>query len=155
MTNPRKSAETLCHDLHISPVPSIDHLIGKKTTPHPSHFFRPGIGKWRQYMTAEHMEILKELAYDKIMKDLGYHWEPYETDTKPYIHDKSLISFIREDIVEKDILYRSKYLPSGLRISGNSATMFTGLIQILQSSIPYYQLVLGSLDTGTFFDNLV
>lgn len=36
------------------------------------HLWRPGIGKWKEYFTKTHIDILKSLGYENFLRELGY-----------------------------------------------------------------------------------
>ncbi|NQU87636.1 MAG: sulfotransferase domain-containing protein [Mariniphaga sp.] len=45
----------------------------KPLTKYKVHMFRPGADKWKQYLTKEHIDLLKYLRYDELLKELGYN----------------------------------------------------------------------------------
>lgn len=53
-------------------VQAIKEKLLYKPLAHPGHMWKPGVGKWRQYLSARHIAILHEEGMEQVSSDLGY-----------------------------------------------------------------------------------
>ncbi len=134
------------------------HLIPDKT-----HFFRPGVGKWKQYFTKQHTAILESLKYNKLLKELDYEDEiksdrnisqcdeaiAEDIDLYLALHEHAYHILYNKSLIftHKDLLYLKN---SDLKILTNNTDFFNAANYLLSSK--YFKKLTSSALTETSVD---
>ena len=54
----------------------LEKVYLKPTSGFAGHLWKPGVGKYREYLARQHYDLLDALGYKRLMKDLDYNWMP-------------------------------------------------------------------------------
>ncbi|MFZ5764280.1 MAG: sulfotransferase domain-containing protein [Thermodesulfobacteriota bacterium] len=119
-----------------------------------AHYFQPGMDKWRKYLNNKHIEILAELGFANLMKELGYQFptQPLEQPEPgpPETHTRldlflSLHDHIQHINFRKNISFPDDQLTYCME-------MRTGLG--LLTNQPHYATLLNAIEQSSYIQSI-
>ncbi|MBT5420393.1 MAG: hypothetical protein HOK80_05840 [Candidatus Cloacimonetes bacterium] len=67
-----------------------------------SHYFQPGKGKWKRYLSSEHLKILQQSGFEKLFAKLGYHYNISDIDNGEPSFEPAGVEAVDEAVAIRD-----------------------------------------------------